>query len=67
MRNEVLLVLYVRSYVIVLQSSHIEVIARKKDSIHETFSQYGDGSSAFSAILSFVRIKGLYLMARNSK
>ena len=38
-----------------------------EDSMHENFSQYGDRSSTFSAILLFVRIKVLHLMARNSK
>ena len=37
------------------------------DSIHQIFSQYGNGSSTFSAILSFLRIKELCLMVRNSK
>ena len=37
------------------------------DPIHEIFSQDGDGSSTFSAIHSFVRMKEFRLMALNSK
>ena len=38
-----------------------------RDPMHETWSQYGDGSSTFSSIPSLVRMKELHLMALNSK
>ena len=54
MRSDVIWVQYVRSYVIVMRNTHLEVTEKQEilGTPYMRFSQYGDGSSKFSAIPS---------------